>query len=128
MITHVPKSVPHKIGLAGLIWQKNLPKLVLPGPLLLRKLVQPDQLLQQKVVLLRQFCPLCGPTDLAVKMEKIPGVIKGRFYLSTPLIDSWEAFTPPHTGVTLERFFILVGIVAFFSPTSIESISYIASY
>ena len=45
-----------------------------------------------------------GPTDLGVKMEKIPGVIKGRFYVTTSLSDSWEAFTPLHAGVTLGRF------------------------
>ena len=44
------------------------------------------------------------PTDVGVKMEKIPGVIKGRFYMSALLIDSWETFTPSHAGVTLGRF------------------------
>ena len=44
------------------------------------------------------------PTDLGIKMEKITGVIKGRFYVITSLSDSWETFTPPHTGVTLGRF------------------------
>ena len=50
-------------------------------------------------------------------MEKIPGVIKGRFSLS----DSWEAFTPLHAGVTLGRFLQKL-VVALFSPTSMESI------
>ena len=85
MITHVPKSVPHKIGLARLIWQKNLPKLVLPGPLLLRKVIQPDQFLQPKVVLHCQFCPLCGPTDLAVKMEKNSWSYQGKILLEHSL-------------------------------------------
>ena len=44
----------------------------------------------------------CGPTDLGVKMEKIPGVIKGRFYVITPLSDLWKAFTPPYAGVNSE--------------------------
>ena len=45
-----------------------------------------------------------GPTDLSVKMEKIPGVILGRFYATTSLSDScMEAFTPPHAGVTLGK-------------------------
>ena len=38
------------------------------------------------------------------EIEKIPGVIKGRFYVSTFLSDSWEALAPPHVGVTLGRF------------------------
>ena len=38
--------------------------------------------------------PLTGTPDLGVKIKKIPGVIKGRFYVTTPLSDSWEAFTP----------------------------------
>ena len=42
-----------------------------------------------------------GHTDIGVKMEKNPGVIKGRFYVTTSLSDSWEAFTPLHAGVTL---------------------------
>ena len=61
-----------------------------------------------------------GPTDLGVKMEKNPGVIKGRFYVITSLSDSWEAFTPVHAGVTLGRFLHQL-VVAFFSPTSMES-------
>ena len=44
-----------------------------------------------------------GTADLGVKMEKNPGVIKGRFYVTTSLSDSWEAFTPLHAGVTLGR-------------------------
>ena len=62
---------------------------------------------------------LYGPTDVGVKMGKIPGVIKGRFYVITSLSDSWEAFTPPHAGVTLGRFLRQL-VVAFFSPTCIE--------
>ena len=46
----------------------------------------------------------CDLTDVGVKMEKIPGVIKGRFFVATSLIDSWEDFTLPHTGVTIGRF------------------------
>ena len=64
-----------------------------------------------------------GTADLGVKIEKIPGVIKGRFYMTTSLSDSWEAFTPLHAGVTLGRFLHQL-VVAFFSPTSIESIIY----
>ena len=45
-----------------------------------------------------------GPTDLGVKMEKFPGVIKGRSYVSALLSDSWEAFIPPHAGDTLGIF------------------------
>ena len=45
-----------------------------------------------------------GTADLGVKMEKSSGVIKGRFYVTTSLSDSWEAFTPLHAGVTLGRF------------------------
>ena len=45
-----------------------------------------------------------GIADLGVKMEKNFGVIKGRFYVTTSLSDSWEAFTPLHAGVTLGRF------------------------
>ena len=48
--------------------------------------------------------PNRGTADLGVKMEKNPGVIKGRFYVTTSLSDSWEAFTPLHAGVTLGRF------------------------
>ena len=44
-----------------------------------------------------------GPTDLGVKMGKNSGVIKGRFYVTTSLSDSWEAFTPLHAGATLGR-------------------------
>ena len=36
--------------------------------------------------------------DLGVKMEINSGVIKGRFYVTTPLSDIWEAFTPPQAG------------------------------
>ena len=64
-----------------------------------------------------------GPTDLGVKIRKIPGVIKGRFYVSAPLSDSWETFTPPYARVTLGRFLHQL-VIAFFSPTSIESIIY----
>ena len=67
--------------------------------------------------------PHISPTDLGVKMGKIPGVIKGRFYVSASLSDSWETFTPPHARVTLGRFLHQL-VVAFFSPTSIESIIY----
>ena len=45
-----------------------------------------------------------GTADLGVKMEKFSGVIKGRFYMTTSLSDSWEAFTPLHAGATLGRF------------------------
>ena len=45
-----------------------------------------------------------GPIDLIVKMAKIPAVIKGRFYVTTSLSDSWKDFTPLCAGVTLERF------------------------
>ena len=49
---------------------------------------------------------VCESTaDLDVKLAKIPGVIKGRFYVSASLSDSWESFTPPHAGVTLGRFY-----------------------
>ena len=47
---------------------------------------------------------IVGPTDLGVKNGKFSGVIKGRFYVTTSLSDSWEAFTPLHAGVTLGRF------------------------
>ena len=60
-----------------------------------------------------------SPIDLGVKMEKIPGVIKGRFYVTTSLSDSWEPFTPLHAGVTLGRFLHQL-VVAFFSPTSMR--------
>ena len=56
-----------------------------------------------------------GTADLGVKLEKIPGVIKGRFYVSAPLSDSWKNFTPPNAGVTLGRF--LHQLVVAFSPT-----------
>ena len=39
-----------------------------------------------------------GTADLGVKMEKIPVVIKERFYVTTSLSDSWKAFTPLHTA------------------------------
>ena len=45
-----------------------------------------------------------GTADRGVKMEKNPGVIIGRFYVTTSLSDSWEPFTPLHAGVTLGRF------------------------
>ena len=64
-----------------------------------------------------------GPTDLGVNKEKIPGVIKGRFYVTTSLSDSWEAFTSLHAAVTLGRFLRQL-VVALFSPTSMESIIY----
>ena len=64
-----------------------------------------------------------GTADLGVKMEKIPGVIMGRFYVTISFSDSWEAFTPLHAGVTLGRLLHQL-VVAFFSPTSIESIIY----
>ena len=66
---------------------------------------------------------MVATADLGVKMEKVPGVIMGRFYVTTPLSDSWEAFTPPHAGVTLGRLLHQL-VVVFFSPTSIESIIY----
>ena len=44
-----------------------------------------------------------GPTDLGVKMGKNSGIIKGRFYVTTSLSDSWEDFTPLHAGATLGR-------------------------
>ena len=50
------------------------------------------------------IAPAFGPTDLGVKNGKNSGVIKGRFYVTTSLSDSWEAFTPLHAGVTLGRF------------------------
>ena len=50
------------------------------------------------------FTSAQGPTYLGVKMEKNSGVIKGRFYVTTSLSDSWEALTPLHAGVTLGRF------------------------
>ena len=61
--------------------------------------------------------------DRGVKLEKIPGIFKGRFYVSAPLSDSWEAFMPLHAGVTLGRFLYQL-ILVFFSPTSIASIIY----
>ena len=64
-----------------------------------------------------------GTADLGVKMEKNPGVIKGRFYVTTSLSDSWEAFTPLHAGVTLGRFLHQL-VVAFFIPTSMAYIIY----
>ena len=42
-----------------------------------------------------------GPTDLGVKNGKNS---EGKFYVTTSLSDSWEAFTPLHAGVTLGRF------------------------
>ena len=58
------------------------------------------------------LCSICayisGTADLGVKMEKIPGVIKGKFYVTTSLSDSWEAFTPLCAGVTLGRFLNIV--------------------
>ena len=48
--------------------------------------------------------PRPSTADLGIKMEKIPEVIKVRFYATTSLSDSWEAFTPLHAGVTLGRF------------------------
>ena len=44
------------------------------------------------------------PKNLGFDHLKIPGVIKGRFYMITSLSDSWEAFTLRHAGVTLGRF------------------------
>ena len=41
--------------------------------------------------------------DLGVKMEINLGVIKGRFYVTTSMSDSWEAFTPAQAGVTLGK-------------------------
>ena len=43
-----------------------------------------------------RFFKPTGTADLGVKMEKNSGVIKGRFYMTTSLSDSWEAFTPLH--------------------------------
>ena len=51
----------------------------------------------------------CSTVDLGVKLGKIPGVIKGRFYVSAFLSDSWEALAPPHAAVTLGRFLQPVG-------------------
>ena len=45
-----------------------------------------------------------GTADLSVKKGNNSGVIKGRFYMTTSLSDSWEAFTPLYAGVTLGRF------------------------
>ena len=39
-----------------------------------------------------------GTTDLGVRVEKIPAVVKRRLNVTTSLSDSWEAFTPPYTG------------------------------
>ena len=60
-----------------------------------------------------------GTADLGVKLKEIPGVTKGRFYVSASLSDSWEAFTPPHAEVTPGRFLQQL-VVAFFSPISRE--------
>ena len=57
------------------------------------------------------------------KIGKAPRVIKERLQVSTPLSDSWEALIPPQAGVTLGRFLHQL-VLAFFSPTSIESIMY----
>lgn len=46
----------------------------------------------------------CGPTDVSVKKAGFSGVNKGNFYVITFLSNSWEAFTPPHAGVTLGKF------------------------
>ena len=43
-------------------------------------------------------------SDLGVKMEINPGVIKERFYVTTSMSDSWGAFTPAQTEVTLGKF------------------------
>ena len=43
-------------------------------------------------------------SDLGVKMEINPGVIKERFYVTTSMSDSWGAFTPAQAGVTLGKF------------------------
>ena len=43
-----------------------------------------------------------GTADLGVaKNGKFSGVIKGRFYMTTSLSDSWEAFTSLYAGATL---------------------------
>ena len=47
-----------------------------------------------------------GTTDLGVRMEKIPGVVKRWLNVTTSLSDSWEAFTPPYAG---RESFTLVG-------------------
>ena len=52
--------------------------------------------------------------DLGVKMEINSGVIKGRLYVTTPLSDLWEAFTPPQAGSFYTS--------SVFSPTTIECI------
>ena len=44
----------------------------------------------------------CPNIDTADFVRKKPRVIKGRFYVIAPLSDSWEAFTPPHTGVMVQ--------------------------
>ena len=51
-----------------------------------------------------------GPTDLSVKMEKIPGVILGRFYATTSLSDSCMGsfYTTTRWSYSRETF-ILVG-------------------
>ena len=49
------KIGPPKIGLARLILEDRFAKIGPPRPLLMPKLVQPDQLWQQKLVLLCQF-------------------------------------------------------------------------
>ena len=67
------------------------------------------------------MCDYHVTADLGVKMEKMPGVIKGRFYVTTSLSDSWEAITPLHAGVTLGRFLHQL-VVAFFITTSMAYI------
>ena len=64
-----------------------------------------------------------SPTDLGVKMEKIPGVWSREVLRGHFLEWLWEAFTPPHVGVTLGGLLHQL-IVVFCSPTSIESIIY----
>ena len=49
-------------------------------------------------------------------MAKIPGVIKGRFYVTTSLSDSWEGFTPSRASWSYPReIFILVSSTFLYS-------------
>ena len=56
--------------------------------------------------------------DVGVKLEKNSWNYQGKIYVSAPLSDSWEAFTPPHARITLGKLLHWL-VVAFFSVSHI---------
>ena len=68
------------------LWQPYMVR----GPFMVPCLVRPDHLRhgQPSYGVTDHWVKPGGTADIGVKMEKIPGVIKGRFYVTTSLSDS----------------------------------------